>query len=96
MTESRRRVSLSLTEQEYEQLNTIADYLGIKATSAAHRALTRGLSVIFSEGQSLKTSLDFMQINEAAKVKRLKEMLKTGKSVMSVQRKQNAKKKKSR
>lgn len=88
-------MSLSLTEQEYEQLNSIAECLGIKATSAAHRALTRGLSVIFNEGQSLKTQLEFAQVNESSKVRQLKQLLKEPeKKRTNLQRKQDAKKQK--
>ncbi len=71
MNPARRRVSLSLTAQEYEQLLSISDYLGIKPTSAAHRALTQGLSIIFNEGQKLKSTLKFAQVNELARIQLL-------------------------
>jgi hypothetical protein len=76
MNSERHRVSLSLTAHEYEQLISISDYLGIKPTSAAHRALTQGLSIIFNEGQKLNSGLEFAKINDSRKIQRLKAAVK--------------------
>ncbi|MGZ8165177.1 MAG: hypothetical protein ACXWTK_01835 [Methylobacter sp.] len=96
MKPDRRRVALSLTVQEYEQLISISDYLGIKPTSTAHRALTQGLSIIFTEGKKLKSDLQFVQASAPEQAYRLKELVKPSGSDRirtNTQRKQDAKKK---
>lgn len=51
------RVSVSLNDQEYQQLTALADAMGIKPTTAAHRAILKGLMALAKDSESRQASI---------------------------------------
>jgi hypothetical protein len=52
-----RRVSVSLNEQEYQQLTAFAAALCIKPTTAAHKAIIKGLAALVKDAESRQIAL---------------------------------------
>lgn len=91
------RVSLSLNEQEYQQLLIVADSLGIKATTAAHRALMKGLGSVSKDAELLQVNIRNLKlVGQWTQADIVQESKAEPKKRTNVQRKQDAKKKKSR
>lgn len=48
------RVSVSLSDKEYQQLTALASSMGIKPTTAAHRAILKGLVALARDSKTLQ------------------------------------------
>lgn len=87
------RVSISLNEQEYQRLVIIAESLGIKVTTAAHRAVVRGMSGLSNEAQDLQRDIhNLKMVSQWHQA----DLVQETKPRTNVQKRQDAKKKKSR
>jgi len=90
-----RRVSVSLNEQEYQQLVIVAESLGIKATTAAHRALMKGLVVLSKDAEALQVNIRNLKlVGQWTQADIVQETNSVSKKRTNVQRKQDAKKNK--
>lgn len=58
------RVSVSLSEAEYNQLVKFSGLLGIKPTTAVHRSIKHGLAALSKEAQDFARELQAIQFNQ--------------------------------
>jgi len=59
MADLRNRVSITLTNAEFEQVKALAQILGIKPTRVVYEALKEGMPLILSKGQKFSNDVAF-------------------------------------
>lgn len=66
----RKRVSVSLSEQEYANLELISDYLGMKATKLLYMAYMEGLPHLYQRNAGLINQVTAKKENDRPKSKK--------------------------
>lgn len=63
------RVSVSLSGKEYQQLTALAASMGIKPTTAAHRAIIKGLVALVRDSKTLQDGFHTLPSSQTVGVK---------------------------
>lgn len=98
MSDDRNRISITLTDAERAEIDAVASVLGIKATRVVYECTKVGLTLVLEAGQKKKNQIELAQFlkNQSDWTDQPKTKAKAEKPRTNNQRKQDAKKKKSR